>query len=343
MENILKVVGTSIMYKLLNIKFYIKTILTGLILYLLIHYSQLKLELFKSLFNNFYTLTLVFFLLYLMVYFSAWRWFRLNTTQNINHSFRYTILPTYLGIAYNYILPGNIGGDFYRLYYLIKKFPAQKSQAIISIFTDRLCGLLGILVIIFSLSPYYLLTLAKNTTMSFFLVSYDFFFILGIIMVPILFFASDKFNLAKKMETFIPKRISESFISLGEAINIYKNAKLIILESIFASIITQLTLLITVVMISEMMDLKSISSLDFMLALAFAQIANLLPLTPGGLGIGEAAFANIILLLNPATSVGYGTVFLALRFVSILAYLPGVFLGIFGLNLNKASANFLNR
>jgi uncharacterized membrane protein YbhN (UPF0104 family) len=70
-----------------------------------------------------------------------------------------------------------------------------------------------------------------------------------------------------------------------------------------------------------------------MLALVIGQVANLVPLTPGGVGIGEAAFANVLLIINPGLTAAYATVFFALRLISTAAYLPGVFIGVFGFHL----------
>jgi uncharacterized membrane protein YbhN (UPF0104 family) len=57
----------------------------------------------------------------------------------------------------------------------------------------------------------------------------------------------------------------------------------------------------------------------------WAMIANSLPLTPGGLGVGEAAFAQIAHLLEVVrTHASYATAFLAMRVLNVLIGLLGV-------------------
>jgi hypothetical protein len=52
------------------------------------------------------------------------------------------------------------------------------------------------------------------------------------------------------------------------------------------------------------------------------------PLTPGGLGVGEAAFARACDVLEAQRSgAAYATVFLAYRCLGFLAALPGAFFG----------------
>ncbi|MGP9820440.1 lysylphosphatidylglycerol synthase transmembrane domain-containing protein [Salinarimonas sp. NSM] len=54
-------------------------------------------------------------------------------------------------------------------------------------------------------------------------------------------------------------------------------------------------------------------------------LASLVPLTPGGLGVAEAAFAQAALLLDGTSSAfAYGGVFLAFRILFSLATLPGL-------------------
>jgi uncharacterized membrane protein YbhN (UPF0104 family) len=234
-------------------------------------------------------------------------------------------MPTYLGISFNSVLPGNVGGDFVRLYYLIKKFPSQKSNAVLSICVDRICGLLGILLIIFVLSPFYVAMLIQNKLILNFLLT-----LTGIIIIAGIVFITLPFLIKKILNHQRSSKIFDSFI---ESVRIYRNAKYIIFESVIVSVLVQVLLLVVTIQITQMMGLPVVSLTDLILALAIAQIANLLPLTPGGLGVGEAAFVNVLLLLNSEATASYGTVFFALRLISILAYLPGIIFGIFGFNL----------
>jgi len=308
----------------------LKILVTLVILWFLAKHSQLNVGLFFTLLDNPFSTLSVIVLYYLMILINTWRWYRLNTIQKIDLPFFQTIKPTYLGVAFNAVLPGNVGGDFIRTYFVLKKFPQQKSAAILSILTDRVMGLMGMLCIICIISPVFWQIAHQN------------YFILSILLtcigcfsagVIIFLFGTMWFNHKISFIGKINEKLSGKLSSLFEAINIYRNAKSIMLETLGLSMLIQIGLLIGVLMISSSMDLPSISPFHFMLALIVAQIANLLPLTPGGIGIGEAAFANIIVLLNPGTTAAYATVFLAIRVLSILTYLPGVGLGIFGFHL----------
>lgn len=314
---------------------YLKIILTGVIFWVLIHNAQLNLGLVAAIFENPLASVTVVALCFAMVIVHSFRWSRLNFAQGLNLSFLQTITPTYLGIAFNSVLPGSVGGDFVRLYYILKKFPQKKSNAILAILVDRICGLLGIFVIACAVAPYYLSTFHHDSTMYYLLVACISFSVTALVVFfGTILLLSEKVGLIDWLtRRFTHKRWSAPLISFLQAIYLYRNSKRVILESITASLFTQLLLLVTVVVITKMMGLPVLSLGDFMIALVVGQVASLLPLTPGGIGVGEAVFGNIILLLNPGTTAAYATVFFVLRILSAMAYLPGVLLGVFGFHL----------
>src|SRR3990167_7321529 len=288
-----------------------KIIAAGIVIWLLTQSAQLKFGLVYTLLDKPVFTLVSLGLLYAAVFFNTWRWYRLNTAQEITLSLTKTFIPTYLGVAFNTILPGNLGGDVLRIYQLIKKFPQKKSGIILSTFLDRFSGLMGIFFISCLAALLHWQAITQSDTLAYLLITCLCACLIGIVFIFI------------------------TLLSSIAAIHLYKNKKLIILECFVTSLVTQLALLAIILLLNNMMGLPSFSVFDYMLALAVAQIANLVPLTPGGIGIGEAAFANVLLLLNPGTNAAYATVFLAFRLISIFAYLPGLFIGIFGFNLLK--------
>ena len=63
---------------------------------------------------------------------------------------------------------------------------------------------------------------------------------------------------------------------------------------------------------------------DYMFAVPLTLVANALPLTPNGIGVGEAAFDQICRWLEPSPSgAAYSSIFFAFRAISMLACLPG--------------------
>jgi uncharacterized protein (TIRG00374 family) len=313
--------------------FVAKIALTFVIFWFLYHHSQLQFGLLYAFVAHPIRLLIVMGLCYLMVVFHAWRWFRLNTAQHIGLPFIQTILPAYIAIAFNTVLPGSVGGDVYRLYLVVKKFPAQKSKAVLAIFVDRVIGLLGILIIACVAAPFYFDVFRHNTALFTLLVVCYVVCTMSLFgFAAIILFMSESESRAARLESRLRnKRYARQLLALLEAIHLFRNAKWVIFESFLLSIATQMLLLVAVWQINYVMALPPLSPVIYLLALVVGQIANLAPLTPGGLGVGEAAFGNIIFLLTGNVGA-YATVFFALRLVSTLAYLPGALIGSLGMN-----------
>jgi uncharacterized protein (TIRG00374 family) len=321
----------------ININKAFKFLIAVGIFLLLFHTSQLQFGLLNTIIRHPSSTAAVIVLCLVMVLLTALRWRKLNLAQGIVIPLRKTLLFTYVGVGLNTVLPGSVGGDFVKLLLVVKKFPEKKSAASLSILVDRISGLLGVILIASVTAPYYLHKYPHNDVLYYTLMSCISVFLgCAITFCMLCALLSEKSLLSQNLRRiFNRSRYSAVLIALLEAIHIYRNAKLIIAESLILSVATQLLLLAVIVIINNMMEFPDTSYFDFLLALALGQIANLIPLTPGGIGIGEAAFANILLILNPGSTVAYATVFLAMRLLSTAAYLPGALSGIFCFNLLK--------
>jgi uncharacterized membrane protein YbhN (UPF0104 family) len=81
----------------------------------------------------------------------------------------------------------------------------------------------------------------------------------------------------------------------------------------------------SVVVLAVSLQLGPLGALDYWVATPLAILANVLPLTPGGIGVGEAAFDQICVWLDVARSgAGYAGAFLAFRAVSMVVMLIGL-------------------
>ena len=78
----------------------------------------------------------------------GFRWWLLLRTQSIFIDFWAAIRLNFLGWFYNNFMPGSVGGDLLRAWYVTKHTP-KKFEAVLSVFVDRFIGLLSALIIAF--------------------------------------------------------------------------------------------------------------------------------------------------------------------------------------------------
>ncbi|MDD5327343.1 MAG: lysylphosphatidylglycerol synthase transmembrane domain-containing protein [Phycisphaerae bacterium] len=76
------------------------------------------------------------------------RWYLLLRVQSIKIGYWPAVRLHFLGLFYNNCLPGSVGGDFLRAWY-VTKHTEKKLEAALSVFVDRAVGLFGIFVMAF--------------------------------------------------------------------------------------------------------------------------------------------------------------------------------------------------
>lgn len=74
------------------------------------------------------------------------RWWLLLRTQSIFINFWAAVRLHFLGLFYNNFMPGAVGGDLLRAWY-VTKHTDRKFEAVLSVFVDRVIGFLGSLAI----------------------------------------------------------------------------------------------------------------------------------------------------------------------------------------------------
>src|SRR5690606_16554893 len=74
---------------------------------------------------------------------------RLNSffkTIHLKLSEKYNIKLYWLGLLYNFFLPGGVGGDAYKVYFLKKKYNIPTKKLLSAVFFDRLSGLWAVAI-----------------------------------------------------------------------------------------------------------------------------------------------------------------------------------------------------
>jgi len=76
----------------------------------------------------------------------ALRWWLLLRTQSVFINYWAAVRLHFLGLFYNNFMPGVVGGDLLRAWY-VTKHTDRRFEAVLSVFVDRVIGLLGSLII----------------------------------------------------------------------------------------------------------------------------------------------------------------------------------------------------
>ncbi|NJM09669.1 MAG: flippase-like domain-containing protein, partial [Bdellovibrionaceae bacterium] len=78
---------------------------------------------------------------------AAWRWIILLQARGFHVPLSYGFSLYLIGIFFNHALPGSVGGDVVRGYYLVSDYPGRRMDAVLSIIIDRILGLYSFFIL----------------------------------------------------------------------------------------------------------------------------------------------------------------------------------------------------
>ncbi|WBX74118.1 lysylphosphatidylglycerol synthase transmembrane domain-containing protein [Tenacibaculum pacificus] len=204
----------------------------------------------------------------------------------------------FVGMFYNFFIPGGVGGDAYKVFILNKQFGWKAKQLTKCVFIDRLIGLLAI----FSL----LITMA-----SYLFFSNPLFLILGIITSVISFFVG-KFLLNR----------------------IFKKTNNYYTYSFFYSIIIQLLQIGTIICILKAFRLDIVNALSYCFTFLVSSVLSVVSFA--GFGAREYVFLKASSFLNTDEAIAI-SVGLSFNIITAIISLVGVFFILNKLSLKTIS------
>lgn len=255
------------------------------------------------------------------------RWWILLRSQGVHAPLGKLWHLTFMGGFANVFLPGGIGGDALRMYYVRGLAGPRAARAILSVAADRIIGLAGLilactLIVVFYLGRVTASVELRELTLVVILVAAA-----GIALFLSAFALGHRASFRRRLRALAPQHTWFGRM-LGLLIDVagdYHRNIGAVLACVVISVVAHGLMVGALIVLMGTVDLPELGWANAALAGLLSFLANVLPLTPGGLGVGEGVFDQICRLLSgaPAGS-GFGSVFFALRAVSYAATLPGL-------------------
>lgn len=218
------------------------------------------------------------------------RWQFLLRVQRISLSWWRTGGIVMIGLFFNMFLPGLIGGDVMRLYFVFKKAPRQKTRSTLSVAMDRFFGLLSILFLAtFGLAFRFKWLERSPETLHIACLALA---LLGSAFVFVVFlFGAIGFGLLDRLPSWVPLR--NAIIQCGQAVELYRKHFAI---TVFAFVITIASHLVYYVSFycAGRALLSSATLLDMLSIMPLVNTVTSLPISFGGLGVRETLFQQLL-------------------------------------------------
>jgi hypothetical protein len=246
---------------------------------------------------------------------SYWRWQILVQALNVPMRLLEAIRLGFLGTLLNQVSFGAVGGDLFKAIEAARRTNSRRTEVVASVLVDRAIGLLGLLVVA-SIG----LSLASELSPRLLTIKWAAISLAGIALLfifAIVFcgrFVS--FGWLRKIPW-----IGHTVYRLTLACMIFQGRPRLVAEVLGASMCVHFCMTVSCYLISASIYDSHPTLLEHFITIPPAMAAATLPLTPGGIGVQEAAISKLFLEL-PQIPDGYSALIMAAVFRLFLMAVP---------------------
>jgi len=255
---------------------------------------------------------------------AALRWAVLLQVVGVSLRFVDLLHFVAIGVLGNVLLLGSIGGDAVRGLYAWRALGRSGGRIAVSLLADRLLSVLAALFIPLAFSLLYWHRMQQVPALAALGTSIIAAAATYTVGAGVLFAVPD---LTRPLEARLLRwpRVARLVSELREMVLMLRTSPLALLAAFGLALATQILAALAVCVVAQAMKIGALGAADYMFAVPLTLVANALPLTPSGIGVGEAAFDQICRWLEPTPSgAAYSSIFFAFRLVSTLTCIPGL-------------------
>ncbi len=245
---------------------------------------------------------------------STYRWKLLLKAKGINVSFGKLTSFYFVGMFFNMFLPTLIGGDVVRSYDL-SQHTKKISHSIVSVFTERLSGLLALIFIVLVSLIFTYQQINEGIIAVFVLL------VTGLILLAIFILVNTYFfnKILLFIKIFRNVRLSEEVKKIHENFLAYRHHKLVLFKVLNLSFLVQLFNILIYFFVARSLGLE-VSFVYFALFIPIIVLIAMLPVSFQGLGLreGTSVFLFGHLGVSPAYAVSLSLTYFAVVAVTSL-------------------------
>jgi uncharacterized protein (TIRG00374 family) len=266
----------------------LKILLSVSLIFWLIRSGKLDLLALKSLLAPL-PATVGFVLIFFNLYLGSERWRILLRSQGLAPKTYPVFKLSMIGSFFNFAMPGGVGGDVIKAYYFNKENPGQKVIAVTSVLMDRVLGLFSmvlfaLVVMIFDFE--HVTKISALSTLFWFILSIFCCFVVGLSLV-----FSQSIKIRDFLKTLIASLpLSEKIMKIYESMHLYGNKGRRVLAVVFLSLLAQMSAVAFLYMAGELSGFSDVPAKTFFLVAPLGFMATAIPISPAGIGVGQAAF-----------------------------------------------------
>lgn len=250
----------------------------------------------------------------------AWRWNLLLASQQVHLRWPEAFSLTMIGVLFNFIIPSSVGGDVMKSYYIQQRAEGpRKAKALATIFLDRVIGLLALLLVGAAAAFPSLLDPASHPVLR----TLALFSALGAAAGLVMLLVAVRLSL--KMDGREPasrwaRFLVHAFGSLAE----YWHRPAVLAGTIAISIVSSLLSCAGFYLAAQALGVTAFPA-RFLFLVPLGLMSTAIPISPAGIGVGQAAFAELFRVSSNGAYMFGANAFTVSQAVQFLINLCGFF------------------
>lgn len=232
----------------------------------------------------------------------SWRWLLLLKARGLPVTQLESWRLYLIGIFFNYALPGSIGGDVVRAYYIAQDHRERRMEAVLTVVIDRLLGLYAMMVIGAVAVLWNWERINDNAQLA----SLGF-ATLGVFAFMTVFWAASFSNRVKrwlKIEEVLAKLPKgEKLVRAYQSAQAYRGHKSALIGALVLSVAAQFLTIAFMVLVGHTIGEGDVSLATYLFAVPLGSIVASIPIAPAGLGVGQVAFLVLFQMYSGRASL----------------------------------------
>lgn len=273
----------------------------------------------------------------------GFRWWLLLRTQSIFINLTAAVRLNFLGWFYNNFMPGSVGGDLVRAWY-VTKHTEKRFEAALSVFVDRIVGLFSTLIIAAFFYMLFLRNQAEAVTFTgrsgpFKLIAEHKWIILLVIVVLAAIFCVLLLNrrgrvLLQKAWFHIRINSLKAFQKFKSALIAYSGSPLTILAAFLLTVSLQIMVITSFWFLGKNLGITA-SLKYYYVFFTLTWVLGALPVSVGGAVVVEGTLAYLFIRYAGVEKEPAFALVMCQRIIWMLASLPGAVIHLLGAHLPK--------
>lgn len=270
----------------------VKLLVSGALIWWLIHRGSLNFSLLADLAARPTYLLSAVTASFINVCLNNYRWAVLLRGQGFPVGAKQTLPLTLIGLFFNYAMPGGVGGDIVKGYYLMQDYPARRTAAATSVAIDRLIGLAGMVATSLVAVALNLETVRSRPELVSLAIG-----VAGLFLAFATFFAL-AFSRRLYGHRFVDIALSRLpggrlIRQIYEAVHSYRTAMPSFWKACALTLLSQSFALTFFILIGRAMGFVDVPIVAYVFAVPLGLIVTALPISPAGVGVGQVAFSYL--------------------------------------------------